>query len=146
MQDFEKEILLNIKEEVLQKYDLELGLEELYKISQSQFEGVRICIKKGLNVQLPNFGTFYNLKLREYRLLKAEFKKELEELYLNTNDDMVLIEAADKLLKERQKFIKENKETKVMTFQELMKYPLEFDTETEMEQILSQLQNSNNNE
>ena len=54
-----KNILFKIQQEIKEEDGVEMSLEEIADIVESQFLGLQFGIKKGLDVRLPFLGTFY---------------------------------------------------------------------------------------
>lgn len=70
-----KEVLIHIQTEVKNKFGIEMSLQEIGVIYESQFQVSALAFKKGTNVRLPYFGSF----IRKRKLNKFAKYKELQE-------------------------------------------------------------------
>ena len=56
--DTTKEFLLEIQNELKAEDSLELSIQEIAEIVESQFIGATYGIKRGIDIRLPRFGVF----------------------------------------------------------------------------------------
>jgi hypothetical protein len=87
-----KEVLIKLQGMIRQKYGIEMSIQEIGVIYESQFQVSALAFKKGVNVRLPYFGVFIRKrkldKISEYKELKKEepfiskeeYKRKLLEL------------------------------------------------------------------
>ena len=75
LDDVTKEILVDIQSD-LTKQGVEISIQEIANIVESQFIGGNLAFKKGLEVRLPLFGTF----VRKHGLEKSKAAAELNKL------------------------------------------------------------------
>lgn len=75
LDDVTKEIIVEIQND-LAKDDIDISIQEIANIVESQFIGGNLAFKKGLEVRLPLFGSF----VRKHGLEKSKAAAELNKM------------------------------------------------------------------
>lgn len=81
--DVTKEILYEVQRELHTEKGIELSIQEIAEIAESQFLGLTFGIKRGIDVRLPLFGSF----LRKFGYEKGMAGIELNKLKKFMSDD-----------------------------------------------------------
>lgn len=138
-----KEVLKQARDEFKKAYKVDISIEEIDELHKGMVECIGICVRKGMNVQVPRIGNFLNGNTRHRKKMAKASVKELEEL----QDELPRIQLLKKEIEDRKERIelkrKSIKSEDGVNIERLLELSIfDEDEKSDIEKVLAEIQNN----